>query len=99
MIGLLLFTCVISVALGDGPVEHDLENLEGHRAVTGLNLITRSPQNEMDLPPNEIHSRHQYERRKTVKVLLEESIRNHTFHRKNSSDTKTIGSGSLAWDN
>jgi hypothetical protein len=24
----------------------------------------------MDLPPNDIHSRHQYERRKTIKVLL-----------------------------
>jgi hypothetical protein len=95
MIGILLFTFVIAVALGDEPVKPDLQNLEGHRSVTGLNLITRSPQSELDLPPNEIHSRHQYERRKTVKVLLEESIRNQTFHRKNSSDTKTIGSGSL----
>ncbi len=37
---------------------------------TGLNLITRSPQSEIDLPLNDIHSRHQYERRKTIKVLL-----------------------------
>ena len=37
---------------------------------TGLNLITRSPQSEIDLPPNDIHLRHQYERRKTIKVLL-----------------------------
>ena len=93
MITVWLLAYVIAVALGR-PVEPDQQNSEGHRD-TGLYLITRSPQSEMDLPPNEIHSRHQYERRNTIKVLLDESIKNQISRRKNSSDTQNIGNASL----
>ncbi len=93
MIRVWLFAFLIAVALG-GPVELDQQqNPEGHRD-TSLNLITRLPQSEMDLPPNEIHSRHQYERRKTIKVL-DEPIKNQISRRKNSSDTQNIGGASL----